>query len=165
MVGEIIGAATSAIGTVAQHSLNLDTMDIQNQYNEESQSEFNKRVTKLQDSIEKLTKAQEQKTAAEYFYTQAQERKIWEEVREQIVKADVAENTKEAMIKKAGLENFNLMQAGMESITRQKLNNEQINYLKGQLAIGWANVAIGEKSVSNEADRIANIKLNLLGSM
>ena len=30
------------------------------------------------------------------------------------------------------------------------------NYLKGQLAIGWANVAIGEKSVSNEADRIAN---------
>ena len=38
-----------------------------------SQSEFYKRVTKLQDSIEKLTKAQEQKTAAEYFYTQAQE--------------------------------------------------------------------------------------------
>ena len=60
------------------------------------------------------------------------------------------------MIKKTGLENFNLMQAGIESITRQKLNNEQINYLKGQLAIGWANVAIGEKSVSNEADRIAN---------
>ena len=30
------------------------------------------------------------------------------------------------------------------------------NYLRGQLAIGWANVAIGEKSVSNEADRIAN---------
>ena len=34
--------------------------------------------------------------------------------------------------------------------------NERINYLKGQLAIGWANVAIGEKSVSNETDRIAN---------
>ena len=48
------------------------------------------------------------------------------------------------------------MQAGIESITRQKLNSEQINYLRGQLAIGWANVAIGEKSVSNEADRIAN---------
>ena len=40
------------------------------------------------------------------------------------------------MIKKARLENFNLMQAGIEPITRQKLNNEQINYLKGQLAIG-----------------------------
>ena len=90
-------------------------------------------------------------TAAEYFYTQAQEKKVWEEVREQVVKADVAEDTKEAMIKRAGLENFNLMQAGIESITRQKLNNEQINYLKGQLAIGWANVAIGEKSVANEA--------------
>ena len=99
---------------------------------------------------------QEQKTAAEYFYTQAQEKKVWEEVREQIVKSDVAEETKEAMIKKTGLENFNLMQAGIESITRQKLNSEQINYLRGQLAIGWANVAIGEKSVSNEADRIAN---------
>ena len=42
------------------------------------------------------------------------------------------------------------MQAGIESITRQKINSEQINYLRGQLAIGWANVAIGEKSVSNE---------------
>ena len=122
----------------------------------ESQSEFNRRVTKLQDSIEKLTKAQEQKTAAEYFYIQAQEKKVWEEVREQVVKADVAEKTKEAMIQKASLENFNLMQSGIESITRQKLNSEQISYLKGQIAIGWANVAIGEKSVSNEADRIAN---------
>lgn len=122
----------------------------------ESQSEFNKRITKLQDSIEKLTKAKEQKTAAEYFYIQAQEKKVWEEVREQIVKADVAENTKKAMIRKATLENFNLMQSGIESITRQKLNSEQINYLKGQIAISWANVAIGEKSVSNEADRIAN---------
>ena len=121
-----------------------------------SQSEFNRRITRLQDSIERLTNAQEQKTAAEYFYTQAQEKKVWEEVREQIVKSDVAEETKEAMIKKTGLENFNLMQAGIESITRQKLNSEQINYLRGQLAIGWANVAIGEKSVSNEADRIAN---------
>ena len=122
----------------------------------ESQTEFNRRVTKLQDSIESLNKAKEQKTAAEYFFVQAQEKKVWEEIREQIVKSDVAEETKEAMIKKTGLENFNLMQAGIESITRQKLNSEQINYLKGQLAIGWANVAIGEKSVSNEADRIAN---------
>lgn len=121
-----------------------------------TQSEFNRRITKLQDSIEKLVNGKEQKTAAEYFYTQALEKKVWEELREQIVKSDVAEETKEAMIKKAGLENFNLMQAGIESITRQKLNTEQVNYLKGQLAIGWANVAIGEKSVSNEADRIAN---------
>ena len=94
----------------------------------ESQSEFNRRITRLQDSIERLTNAQEQKTAAEYFYTQAQEKKVWEEIREQIVKADVAEDTKEAMTKRAGLENFNLMQAGIESITRQKLNNEQIKY-------------------------------------
>ena len=43
----------------------------------ESQSEFNRRITKLQDSIERLTNAQEQKTVAEYFYTQAQEKKVW----------------------------------------------------------------------------------------
>ena len=122
----------------------------------ESQSEFNRRITRLQDSIERLTNAQEQKTAAEYFYVQAQEKRVWEEIREQIVKSDVAEETKEAMVQKAALENFNLMQAGIESITRQKLNSEQINYLKGQIAIGWANVAIGERSISNEADKIAN---------
>ena len=85
-----------------------------------SQSEFNRRITRLQDSIESLTNAQEQKTAAEYFYIQAQEKKVWEEVREQIVKSDVAEETKEAMITKTTLENFNLMQAGIESITRTK---------------------------------------------
>ena len=52
------------------------------------------------------------------------------------------------------LEKFNLMQTGIESITRQKLNSEQINYLKGQLAIGWANVAIGEKSVAKDSSGI-----------
>ena len=31
------------------------------------------------------------------------------------------------MIEKTGLENFNLMQAGIESITRQKLNSERID--------------------------------------
>ena len=42
-----------------------------------------------------VTVAKEQKTAAEYFYIQAQEKKVWEEVREQIVKSDVAEETAE----------------------------------------------------------------------
>ena len=59
------------------------------------------------------------------------------------------------MIRKTALENFNLMQAGIESITRQRLNSEQIKYLREQIGIGWANVAIGEKSVSNEAEKIA----------
>ena len=50
--------------------------------------------------------------------------KVWEEVREQIVKSDVAEETKEAMIKKTGLENFNLMQAGIESVTISQRANK-----------------------------------------
>ena len=82
----------------------------------------------------KLTNTQEQKTAAEYFYIQAQEKKVWEEVREQIAKSDVAEETKDLMVKRTALENFNLTQAGIESITRQKLNNEQIEYLRRQLS-------------------------------
>ena len=93
-----------------------------------------KTITEVTSWIEELFDAQEQKTAAEYFYIQAQEKKVWEEVREQVVKSDVAEEIKEAMIKRAGLENFNIMQAGIESVTRQKLNSEQINYLKGQLS-------------------------------
>ena len=99
----------------------------------ESQSEFNKRITKLQDSIEKLTKAQEQKTAAEYFYIQAQEKKVWEEIREQVVKSDVADETKKAMITKTALENFNLMQAGIESITRHFANIDFNAQLSGYL--------------------------------
>ena len=52
-------------------------------------------------------------TNSNHFY-----RKYPNLIREQIVKSDVAEETKETMITKTALENFNLMQAGIESITR-----------------------------------------------
>ena len=87
-----------------------------------SQSEFNRRITRLQDSIERLTNAQEQKTAAEYFYTQAQEKKVWEEIREQIVKSDVAEETKEAEIESVYVRNWLNTVSGLEKLAQTELH-------------------------------------------
>ena len=94
--------------------------------------------------------------AANYFKIQAEERKIWEEVRKAVVDADVAEKTKDANIEAAAIANWKNILEGIESISRTSLNEQQIKKLKSDMAVAWANVALGEKSVSNEADRIAN---------
>ena len=94
--------------------------------------------------------------AANYFKIQAEERKIWEEARKAVVDAEVAEKTKDANIEAAVIANWKNILAGIESISRTNLNEQQIEKLKNDMAVAWANVALGEKSVSNEADRIAN---------
>ena len=94
--------------------------------------------------------------AANYIKIQAEERKIWEEVRKAVVDADVAEKTKDANIEAAAIANWKNILAGVESISRTSLNEQQIEKLKNDMAVAWANVALGEKSVNNEADRIAN---------
>ena len=73
-----------------------------------------------------------------------------------VVDAEVAEKTKDANIEAAALANWKNILAGVESISRTSLNEQQIEKLKNDIAVAWANVALGEKSVSNEADRIAN---------
>ena len=85
----------------------------------EAEAKLKERIATLQDTVEKVLNSQEKMNAANYFKIQAEERKVWEDVRKAVVDADVAEETREAMIKKTGLENFNLMQAGIESITWQ----------------------------------------------
>ena len=64
--------------------------------------------------------------------------------------------TKDANIEAAAIANWKNILAGVESISRISLNEQQIEKLKNDMAVAWANVALGEKSVSNEADRIAN---------
>ena len=94
--------------------------------------------------------------AANYFKIQAEERKVWEEARKAVIDADVAEKTKDANIEAATIANWKSILEGIESISRTSLNEQQIEKLKNDIAVAWANVALGEKSVSNEADRIAN---------
>ena len=69
---------------------------------------------------------------------------------------EIGDATKEEAIAKVGIENWNRIVDGFETIARTKLTEEKIHNLKGMLAVAWANVAIGEKTVSNQADHIAN---------
>lgn len=110
----------------------------------------------MQDTVEKVLNSQEKMNAANYFKIQAEERKIWEEARKAVVDAEVAEKTKDANIEAAAIANWKNILAGVESISQTSLNEQQIEKLKNDMAVAWANVALGEKSVSNEADRIAN---------
>lgn len=119
-------------------------------------TELQKRITNLQDTIENVMKSQEQLNAATYFKIQAEERRMWEQLRSDIVKADIDEKTKNEQINAVGLANWNSILDGVEKISRTKLNDQQIKKLKNDMAVAWANVAIGEKSVSNQADEITN---------
>lgn len=122
----------------------------------EAEAKLKERIAKLQDTVEKVLNSQEKMNAANYFKIQAEERKIWEEARKAVVDAEVAEKTKDANIEAAAIANWQNILAGIESISRTNLNEQQIEKLKNDIAVAWANVALGEKSVSNEADRIAN---------
>lgn len=122
----------------------------------EAEAKLKERIANLQDTVEKVLNSQEKMNAANYFKIQAEERKVWEEARKAVVDADVAEKTKDANIEAAAIANWKNILAGVESISRTKLNEQQIEKLKNDMAVAWANVALGEKSVSNEADRIAN---------
>lgn len=122
----------------------------------EAEAKLKERIANLQDTVEKVLNSQEKMNAANYFKIQAEERKIWEEARKAVVDAEVAEKTKDANIKAAAIANWKNILAGVESISRTSLNEQQIEKLKNDMAVAWANVALGEKSVSNEADRIAN---------
>ena len=110
----------------------------------------------MQDTVEKVLSSQEKMNAANYFKIQAEERKIWEEARKAAADADVAEGTKDANIEAAVIANWENIVRGIEALSRTALNEQQIEKLKNDRAVAWANVALGEKSVSNEADRIAN---------
>lgn len=122
----------------------------------EAEAKLKERIANLQDTVEKVLNSQEKVNAANYFKIQAEEHKIWEEARKAVVDAEVAEKTKDANIKAAAIANWKNTLAGVESISRTSLNEQQIEKLKNDMAVAWANVALGEKSVSNEADRIAN---------
>ncbi len=122
----------------------------------EAEAKLKERIANLQDTVEKVLNSQEKMNAANYFKIQAEERKVWEEARKAVVDAEVAEKTKDANIEAATIANWKNILAGVESISRTSLNEQQIEKLKNDMAVAWANVALGEKSVSNEADRIAN---------
>lgn len=122
----------------------------------EAEAKLKERIANLQDTVEKVFNSQEKMNAANYFKIQAEERKIWEEARKAVADAEVAEKTKDANIEAAAIANWKNILAGVESISRTSLNEQRIEKLKNDMAVAWANVALGEKSVSNEADRIAN---------
>lgn len=122
----------------------------------EAETKLKERIANLQDTVEKVLNSQEKMNAANYFKIQAEERKVWEEARKAVVDAEIAEKTKDANIEAAAIANWKNILAGIESISRTRLNEQQIEKLKNDMAVAWANVALGEKSVSNEADKIAN---------
>lgn len=123
-------------------------------------TEFKARLTKLQDTVDRVMKSQEQLNLGNFHLIQSQERQVWAETRSAIAKAEIDEATKDKTIEAAALSNWNSTLKGLETISRTNLNEEEISKLKNDMAVAWANVALGEKSVSNESTRIMN-ELNL----
>lgn len=122
----------------------------------EAETKFKQRITALQDELEKNLKAGTLESGARFHMIQSKERQVWAETRKALVDAEVGEKTKDEMIASAGLANWKTTEEALLTASKGKLNDQMIEKLKNDMAVAWANVALGEKSVSNEADKIAN---------
>lgn len=131
----------------------------------EATAGMQERITKLQDTVEQFMKTKENEAAANYFKIQAEEHQIWAHARKTIAEADIAEGRKDEEIRAAMLVNINTMMDTIEKASKVKLNEAQEKYLKDEIAVAWANIALGEKRVSNEADRITNDLMLGLGHL
>ena len=106
--------------------------------------------------MERSLKASTLESGARFHLIQSKERQVWAETRKAIIDADVAEQTKDELIKSAGLANWKTTEEALLMASNGKVNDQMIAKLKNDIAVAWANVALGEKSVSNQADAIAN---------
>lgn len=122
----------------------------------QADARYKNRITELQDELEKNIKAGTLESGARFHMIQSKERQVWAETRKAIVDANVAEETKDELIRSAALANWKTTEEALTTATQGRLNEQQVNKLKNDIAVAWANIALGEKSVSNEADRIAN---------
>lgn len=68
----------------------------------------------------------------------------------------ISEGTKEELIKSAAISNWKSTLEGLESSSKITLNEQQVSKLKNDMAVAWANVGLGEQTVTNQADKIAN---------
>lgn len=122
----------------------------------EAEAKYKNRITELQDEMEKNLKAGTLESGARFHMIQSKERMVWAETRKALVDADVAEESKEELIRSAGLANWKTTEEALLMASKGQLNDQMIAKLKNDMAVAWANVALGEKSISNQADEIAN---------
>lgn len=121
-----------------------------------AEAKYKNRITELQDEMEKNLKAGTLESGARFHMIQSKERMVWAETRKALVDAEVAEESKEELVRSAGLANWKTTEEALLMASKGKLNDQMIAKLKNDIAVAWANVALGEKSVSNQADAIAN---------
>lgn len=122
----------------------------------EAEAKYKNRITELQDELEKNLKAGTLESGARFHMIQSKERQVWAETRKALVDADVAEQSKDELVRSAALANWKTTEEALLMASKGKLNDQMIAKLKNDIAVAWANVAIGEKNVSNQADAIAN---------
>ena len=133
--------------------------------NVKADTAYKQRLTALQDTVEKVLDSEWQINGATYFKIQKETDLLWQKTRQEVVAADVAEKTKDEMINQSILTTWNMTQDLINKVKQGALTDQQIEKLKNDMAVAWANVAIGEKSVTNEADRIANELFGIMGNL
>ena len=69
----------------------------------EAEAKYKNRITELQDEMENNQKAGTLESGARFHMIQSKERMVWAETRKALVDAEVAEESKEELVKSAGL--------------------------------------------------------------
>ena len=110
-------------------------------------TELNKRIKDLQDTVEKVMSSQEQLNAANYFKVQAEERRMWEQLRSDIVKANVDEATAKKLEKKIEL-HIDGDETEIDRVIANKMLDPLLHLVKNSISHG----------IEDENDRVENGK-------
>nr|UCS96099.1 MAG: replication initiation protein [Microviridae sp.] len=128
-----------------------------------SQASLNDAIKDIQNSIKELNESNTKLTGERYFTELFNQEKAWQEARQETVKADIAEKTKEDVIAQTEATTYNLMLTGIEKIAGIKLTEKKVEHIGKQIEGFWYDLESKRISADamrgmahNQAEKIAN---------
>lgn len=120
---------------------------------QETLSQLNTATARLRESdIEVNQMTKEEKAAHVKLYGDMSQ-KVWQEARAVAVKADIAEETKEQLIKQTYAETTKMYLGNLEKLANIKLTEQQTEYIETQRAGFWYQCYTGRISAEAQAKR------------
>lgn len=125
----------------------------------EKELELKDSVISLNNVTENLRNAETEWKWTDMYRIQASAHEMWQNARKIATDADINEETKRVQIQKTEQEAINSIIAGMEAVSRIKLNETQIKGIENEIRAVWAEIATKEmtaEAAKKNADTAAN---------
>ena len=107
-------------------------------------TDLNKEIAETQRTIQILNTREAELTTTNIANANEQWKILTQQFRQEVVKADIAEETKQAQIDQIGQEAINSVYKGLEYFTNAELNEEKKKQIRETVLQGWKDLAIKE---------------------